>query len=103
MHDQLSLSLFLFLPLSLSLTDVQEKGEFTADLFELHEAHRRGLGFESEWLRGSWSGFSFYTNCEIARVDFWTQPLVKEYLQRIDEAVCVCVCVRARACVWYDV
>ena len=65
---------------------MQERAEFTADLFELHEAHRRNLGLTSEWFQGRWDGFSFYSNCEIARVDLWTQPIVKDYLRRIDEA-----------------
>ena len=52
----------------------------------LIQAHRRSIGLVSEWFKGSWNGFSFYSNCEIARVDFWTQPMVKDYLQRIDEA-----------------
>eukprot|EP00802_Teleaulax_amphioxeia_P017152 Tamp_17297.p1 GENE.Tamp_17297~~Tamp_17297.p1 ORF type:complete len:429 (+),score=71.01 Tamp_17297:120-1289(+) len=68
------------------IATTQEKPVFTADLFELHEAHRRNLGLVSEWFSGSWNGFSFYSNCEIARVDLWRQPMVKDYLQRIDEA-----------------
>mmetsp|Transcript_8189 Transcript_8189/g.19029 ORF Transcript_8189/g.19029 Transcript_8189/m.19029 type:complete len:425 (+) Transcript_8189:20-1294(+) len=65
-------------------TNVQP--EFTADLWELTEAHRRSEGITSEWFSGKWNGFAFYSNCEIARVDFWGLPEVQAYLNKVDQA-----------------
>uniref|UniRef100_A0A7S1DT73 Uncharacterized protein n=2 Tax=Hemiselmis andersenii TaxID=464988 RepID=A0A7S1DT73_HEMAN len=63
-----------------------ESKDFTPDLWEVTEAFRRSKGLEPEWFTGKWNGFSFYSNLEVGRVDYWQQPVIKEYLNLIDGA-----------------
>jgi len=63
-----------------------EKPEFVSDLWEITEAFRRSHGLQSEWFVGRWNGFSFYSSLEMGRVDYWQQPVVKEYLDLLDRA-----------------